>query len=242
MTMKVTMSIRGDAMIYQRDDMWNVTFITDECHKLNLSADGAAANSLRVAGITRYLTVKPENPTSTKRDTGTDFDKIMNLNSPQLHGLDASGKSNLFTRQNSGPGRELVHMTVPIGVVSGETLVDYWYADYPGGQHIPFEKKVARVIKIKFELKEGSGLSIELKDDQGSQTFDYKYAEKLELDFDNDCHETGMENDFLHYYDWVCDKRSTPVKQIQFIAGKQTQTESATLNCDPVSGWPDLGG
>lgn len=242
MTMKVTISIRGDAMIYERNDAWNVTFITDECHKLNFSADGAAANSLRVEGMTRFIAVKPKAPVSTNRGVGVDFDKIMNLNHPSLHGVDANGKSNLLTMANSGPGRELVHMTVPIGTASGETLVDYWYAEHPDGQRKPFDHKVARVIKIAFELNEDAGLAIEVQDKSDSQTFEYGYAKRLELEFDNDCQGTSIENDFLHYYDWVRDKRSTPAKQIQFVAGKQTPLETATLNCDPIAGWPDLGG
>lgn len=244
MTMKVTMSIKGDAMIYERNDVWNVAFITDDCHKLNFSADGAAPSSLRVAGVTRYLTVKPENPTSDIREPGTNFDKILNMNSDKLHGL-TDGKSNLVTEQNSPPGRELVHMTVPVGVVSSENFVDYWYAEYPGGQQHDFDHKVARIIKIDFELAENSGLSIELKDEHGSQTFNYAPKENLDLEFDNDCQAVSTEDDFLHYYDWVYDKRDTPAKKIRFIAGKKSTSsapESVTGNCDPVSGWPDLGG
>lgn len=241
MTMKVTMSIKGDAIIYEKNDAWNVTFITDECHKLNFSADGVLVGSLRKAGVTRSLIVTPENPTSPKREMGTDFDKILNLNHHSLHGLN-SGKSNLAFEQNSGSGRELIHMTVPVGTATGENLFPYWYAEYPNGQRYDLDHDVARTIKITFELNDGAGLKIELTDPSGTQTYEYAHKKNLDLDFNNDCQETSIENDFLHYYDWVRDKRSTPTHSIRFTAGKRyppgSAPMSATLNCDPTSVWP----
>lgn len=245
MSMKVTIRIKGDAMIYEESDAWHITYITDDCHKLKFSADGALVDTLRSPGVVRYVTIDPANPVAKSRVWGATADNILNLNHHQLHGLD-NGQSNLFTVAKSPAGRELVHMTIPFGEVTSENFVSYWCKEYPDGKKEDVDHKVARVIKISFELDEGPGLSLTVKDESGAKTYSYPHKKTLDLEFDNDCNAAGTEDDFLHYYDWVTDKRSTAAKQIRFIAGKifpgGAVPESSTFNCDPTSMRPSPGG
>ncbi|GEM_PF-5910766 len=236
--MKVKITINGDAMIYERNDAWNVTFITDEYHKLDFWADGVLVDSLRRAGVTRNLSIITGS--SSPRKQGDDFDKILDMNHHSLHGLDSLGNSNLIAKQNSGPDRELIHMTVPVGTVSGNNLVEYWYAEYPGGTKHDLDQKVAREIKIVFVVEDESSVKVELSDP--SKTYEYPSQSTLDLLFDNDCEGLSTEDDFLHYYDWVSDKRSTSTHQIRFITGKKAapgaSPETSTGNCDPTSVMP----
>lgn len=246
MPMKVNMKIRGDAMIYEAKGAWHVTFITDSCHKLNLSVDGGAPVSLRSPGVTRFVSVVPYNPVDGSRTFGPKSGSILNVSDPKLHGKSGSD-SNLYTMQSSPSDRELIHLTIPIGKVDGaDHVADYWYKEYPNGVKKFLGQETATTVTVQFELNQGQGLGMIISDKNGSSAENYRYKSRLVMEFDNDCAGTGSTEDFLHYYDWICDKRSNAHSQIRFVAGKAgakagkkgSTILSATGNCDPVGSWP----
>ncbi len=250
MTLAVTLDIAGDAIIYEKDLVWNIVFITDADHTIKVYRNGSTIPAIELADRTRPLTMylKPVNPATMARGRGKGFASILNLNDSDLHGLDAKGQSNLNAKPNSSNGRHYVHLRVPVGTLGGEDMVpDYWIAEYPDGAATAHGHEVAKVARLTFQLNDGGKVAILAKDENGPELISWGESTSgdIHLLFDNDCHLPGNRSDFLNYYDWVTDKSVFPPGSRQFTAGKLHSSfakgaplESKMMgrdgNCDPV--------
>ena len=250
MTLAVTLDIAGDAIIYEKDSVWNVVFITDEDHTIKVYSNGSTKPDIELADMNRPLAMylNPVRPVSLNRGRGKGFASILNLNDSDLHGLDANGRSNLNIKPNPSNGRQYVHVRVPVGTLGGEAMVpDYWIAEHPNGSANAHGHEVAKIARLTFQLNDGGKIAIHLKDENGPvlKSWVESKAGDIHLLFDNDCHSSGNRSDFLNYYDWVTDKSVFPLGNKRFIAGKlhSSFTKGTSLepkmmgrdgNCDPV--------
>lgn len=250
MALAVTLDIAGDAIIYEKDSVWNVVFITDKVHKLKVYKIGSTEPDIELADANQSLAMylNPVGPVSLTRGRGRGFASILNLNDSDLHGLDANGRSNLNIKPNPSNGRQYVHLRVPVGTLGGEDMVpDYWIAENPDGAVIAHGHEVAKIARLTFQLNDGGKIAIHLKDENGPvlKSWGENKAGDIHLLFDNDCHSSGDRDDFLNYYDWVTDKSVFPPGSRQFIAGKlhnlftkgaplETKMMGRDGNCDPV--------
>ncbi len=250
MTIAVTIDIGGDAIIYEKNRVWNIVFITDKDHMVKVYNNGPTKPDIELADANRptKLYFKPTGAATMTRSHGRGYDSILNLNDSDLHGSDAMGKSNLNEMPTPAGGRQYVHLEIPIGVLGGESPApDYWIAEYPGGVPAAHGHAVAKLARLTFSLNDGGRVAIHEKDENGREVMSWaaSKAGDIHLLFDNDCHLPGNRNDFLNYYDWVTDKSGFPPGTRKFIAGKLHSkfAKGAPLdekmmgrdgNCDPV--------
>jgi hypothetical protein len=242
MPMTVNFIIRGSAICYL-DNAWRVIFITDETHPVNFAHNSTSApkiDTLRVPKTDRDIFIfvdKPVNPTPGK---GPNFDDILNMAAEYMH-----GHPKVKVKKTPSPGREIITMTLPVGILDRKDLTPRNYyieqvTPIPTGK-IDLGRKVASSIKINMKLNRGSGMSMVIQE-RGEPTtlltFPYRDGFTLNLNFDNDCgQDCKTENDFGMYYDWVKD-----IGEIRrFSAGKLDVAVSLQGNCDPVSIDPPPG-
>jgi hypothetical protein len=250
MPMKVTARFNGDVVIYDKNGLWNFVFITDQDHIVELSANGSSVTSgrgLRRPGVNRHLFLLPDQAVGSGRRRGTNFGDILNAN--EIHGVDSAGNSNLLAYQASPGNRELMHLSIPLGTVDAgpDVVCDYWFESYPNGTRICRGRRTAQTVVLSFSLR--GGLTLVMSDNGGTSSIPWpNTSSPLDLHFDNDCHQghSGRE-DFLNYYDWIHDKRSSSSR---YLAGKvicKTLKNGKTRrspegNCDPVVIDPEIGG
>lgn len=250
MAIAVTLDIAGDAIIYEKDAVWNVVFITDKDHTVKVYSNGSTKPDAELADLNRPLAMymRPVSPVMLTRGRGRGFASILNFNDTDLHRLDAHGRSNLNVKPNPSDGRQYVHLKVPIGTLGGEDMVpDYWIAEYPNGAAAAHGHEVAKIARLTFQLNDGGKVAILFGDENGPEmtSWSESKAGDIHLLFDNDCHLPGDRSDFLNYYDWVTDKSVIPPGSRRYTAGKlhNTFAKGAPLeakmmgrdgNCDPV--------
>lgn len=230
--MKIKILISGDAICYLKDNFWNIVFISDENHRVVFLHDAKVPQllALRKAGKDRFITFFTDDPTLPAPTKGTDFSKILNM------AADIHGNGKLKVKRTFEPGREIISMMIPTGVLDVNTLTDEEYyieqisPVHNKKQHLG--RRVASSIKLELTLNGGRGLSMLIQDSEGALTLSFPYGEDLNLTFTNYCGGGGSTfNDFILYYDWLKDIGNENKK---FIAGQIINIFIPDGNCDPV--------
>jgi hypothetical protein len=241
MSMTVNITFSGDVIVYFKDAVWNFIMITDKDHVAQMSYSSLQPfpNGLRTPGQKfRKLSLNSKFLSATNSvSEGPQYNNILNMSASYLHGVDASGKSNISVGQASGQQREIIHLTFETGQIDGDSLLnDYWIEDLSTGKVANVGKATAQQVKLTFTIDKGRDAVLTLDDDGSSSTLQSWIYDPagLQLTFDNGCHATGNRADFLHFYDWVYDIRDGQM----FLAGKPgtgaMAVESLQGNCDPM--------
>src|SRR5687767_2566843 len=92
MPTQVTILVRGLAVCFHRDEVWNVVFVCDEVHPLDLEYSdfaGPKKAALREAGRDLDANLAAKGFTSAGGTYGQDFDRIFNFAEEYAHGRDA---------------------------------------------------------------------------------------------------------------------------------------------------------
>lgn len=237
MPMNVTIRIKGDAVIYDKNDLWNIVFITDKDHLAYLKVNNGRRTQLRVEDVNRHITLLPYKPLDQTRTCDPQY--ILNLN--DLHGTTSGGNSKITLWHKKKKGRELIHLLCPIGSLSAGTefAAGYWYYELNRKAETSNEisHKVARDVKLTFTLDDRLGVIT--SDQNGSKYEELPYTNgNVDMEFDNDCQTAGTLTDFLHYYDWVHEKNSERrfvAGKIEFKKGKDgDRVKGRMSNCDPL--------
>ena len=263
MSMDVSILLIGDVILYLKDNLWNIVFITDADHTANVSVFGSSSTPypLRPSTTLRMISLTTNDPNVGVPSYGQDYLNILNMHERQLHYAPA-GTNNLVVSHKPAAGREAIHMTMPFGVAAGERpFCQYWIADAaPSSPQNLRPLPAASAVSINFSIGAGCEFDMRVNDLTAGTPFPaWKAVDgtKLTLVFDNNCHGgSGSNKDFLRYYDWIQDKRGPGH---QFIAGKVdpkcgTAFERSELsefldhimsgplgNCDPVDIIPPPG-
>lgn len=240
--MEFRMTLRGDVIIYEKDDFWNFVFVTDTQHTVKYEI-GGVSKELRVENQDRKLILELRGADHVKRTVGAAYQNIFNMADEKLHGK-TNGNANLVIQRSSPPHREIVHLKVGIGEVDGASLCsDYIYSRFPDGGEYEIGYETAREATLAFPMRavssspptvvllEGGNPNpiAEWPDSNGSTT----------VTLDNDCGGTGSKEDFLRYYDWV---RDTSEPRKFYLARKPWDCKddsskalmSVEGNCDPT--------
>ncbi len=227
--MQVEIVVEGSALLYFKKGLWNVVFITDSCHNVKFSnPDGSGV--YEPLARDKYPRLIDFTAAGTAPAVGPDpkvVDQFLNMSDKRLHGEQPSGKfSNLIVRPDANNGRQFVAMRVPYGSMDtmGVFSKPYYYAPYGEFIRRPLGKGVAKKFLIRFEVTDDKGLDMTIRDGVADITTNFpQRTDKLVLTFDNECLEWMPYNDFIHFYDWIYDERSTnPKYPIRFLAGEDT--------------------
>lgn len=231
--MKIKILINGDAICYLKDNFWNIVFISDENHRVVFLHDAKVPQllALRKVGKDRFITLFADDPTLPAPTRGADFSKILNM------AADIHGNGKLKIGRSYEPGREIISMMIPTGVLDANTLTDEEYyieqisPVHNKKQHLG--RQAASSIKLEMTLNSGRGLSMLIQDSEGASTLSFPFGEDLNLTFNNHCSGgCSTFNDFILYYDWLKDADDVNRK---FVAGQSINTFSPLHgNCDPV--------
>lgn len=255
--MQVTIAVKGQCIVYFKDRVWNVVFVTDKCHQVLFSTDPAVPNRvdkeiLARKTVPRIITFSGGNAKEATGPAGTGaLDELLNLSMQHLHEEDsipaANGdrRSNLLVKPQSLNGRHYIHMKVPYGSLGATwpddgDMPEYFVEEVGTGVPQTLGRSVASGIEITFDIDDASDLKMTIVDSQ-SGSDDRYYSGKADhtLTFNNDCEEPNPKvNDFLNIYDWVFDKPSGGTRK--FVAGKLRKIgyepkKSLTGDCDPVA-------
>ena len=257
--MKVLINVVGSAIVYYErgKSTWHVVFITDSCHDVQFFAPNASKSvPLAKPGIPPKITFTADGALPASRPDANIVEEFLNMSSFFMHGARSSELSNLDVVPNSTQGRSYVHMSIPYGHlrVAEYCKDEYVVEDVISTIKIPLKRVVASEFAITFDVPDPGALAMTIKDSDGTQTNTYSAKPILRMRFDNFCSTKELENDFINYYDWLLDSRSTPTRQIRFLAGKEGAHEAESEkfdgpgekkgvqgNCDPVIVEPPPG-
>jgi len=226
--MKVRVVVSGDCIINRQPYGWEIIAITDTNHAANLWINGRNPlnQDMRLAGKLRTVTFEPNEAVELTTDPGRLWDKLLNISGSRFHGVDAtSRKSNIKGEWRKTGRNDIVRMVIPIGLAQVVTDVpDYWFCTAnPLGQLQFVGHPVATSVSITFNLKPGDGVNLRIMDDGGSASHHIPFTDGTTVDafFSNDCGGGSHSvTDFLRYYEWMRDQRTSGENELQFIAGK----------------------
>lgn len=255
--MKVTIDIKGNAIVYSKGNWWHIVLITDESHRALISDNlfletPNLPKSVKPDSGVRNMTVALQLDPLDPRDPtvpvfGSGIDNILNMHNDALHGT-ANGDAVLVETGTAGPGRQIVHIRVPLGTLSsnGRTR-DYWITRESRGNpaepldHYP--KPVAEYVTIEFELRPFAGPALALRSDKKTDRVKEigwdSNTNGINILIDNDCHGENCKqtNDFANYYDWLYDpsgKRFLAGK-VKKLVKKARDVRGESGNCEPVT-------
>ena len=136
MPTKIKISLMGSIAVYDDGTNWNLVFITDHDHRFIISdLDGDHPDqTIRMTGKNRHLSLVAGDVGNPQRSYSQNAQRFgLNMSADYLHDFDkVTKKSNLNRADSPGPGRELVRVTVPYGVIDcpvcpgPDCAPDYW--------------------------------------------------------------------------------------------------------------------
>jgi len=245
----VMILVRGLAVCFHRDEVWNVVFVCDDVHPLDVQytdSSGPKKVTLHEAGRDLDANLAGEGFTSVGGPFGQDFDRIFNFAAEYAHG--AGAKLVIKRRRRI---TDLVWLKVPGANLSASdfTTREYYVQEMLSYRGSPVEiiPRVATELAVKFEVNDE--LRIDLIDPA-----DANYAKSIKpvasggsitIEFNNDCGSRCTHNDFLDLYELLFEDPGDR----QFAAGQVKQPSSAEVtlysadqgNCDPTTVEPPPG-
>ncbi|MGB5015563.1 MAG: hypothetical protein WBO68_16190 [Pyrinomonadaceae bacterium] len=228
MAMNVKIDVEGSVILYLKNDVWNLIFVTETCHNLKFT-DPTMANPPEPLAKTNYPITIDFTASGTVQRAEWGIDELpyfMNMNDARLHGRGFTGQGFLVVDPKSHNNCQWVHVKVPFGVVkhSQTTTTDYYYRGYNDLGARDWIDPVTKGFTIEFDVKDGETLTMTSSDPLEAKPREYTAnVPSLTLKFDNDCKNRIGYNDFVHFYDWVFDTRSPSRDEpIMFVAGKKS--------------------
>ncbi len=244
MSMTVEIHIKGLALCYARDDVWNVVFICDDVHTLDFTEvdSGNTSVPLHKTGKDRNVSFNIGSSPISNPVKGANFDSIFNLRADYAH-----DKTEL--KMNRTGNTDIVWLKIPSATLDTAELTPrkYFVQEAKLGFPVRIIDQIAHDIKATFEITDGSNLGVSINDQEETIEMSFKYQDgkTLKLEFDNDCGDNCRENDFIYVYDVI-----EAVDGKKYVAGQIKNTNvvfsdangknknvilsAETGNCDPI--------
>ncbi len=258
MPTEIRIQVDGAVILYIREGVWNLVFITEWCHPVEFHDPINRPHRVILAGTTgnRLIRFSTDGDyPSAGRLNPEIVHEFVNLADPRLHG---SGNLEVVSfRPPSRPvppryPRNYVHMTIPYGELSilRHSSKSYCVRDIKSNC-LQWEPSPAEAFEISFTLPDSSTLHMDVDEVGDSPLMPRRsYSQSTSdiiLTIDNRCHKEMGYNDSEHVYDWVKDKRGDrrfewgdcmyvcPDSVTDFIGlGMSPAMFSRDGNCDPV--------
>lgn len=228
MAMNVNVGVIGSSMVYFKNGVWNIVFITDTCHlaKFANPDTGGGLQPLAKSGYPRTIEFKANNtPAATGWDPA-EAAKFVNMSDARMHGQLNATESNLRISPTSRYGRQWVHMKIPYGTVTavGPMSDEYYYKRYGAYNRRWLMDEAATMFSLSFRVPANNPLDLVITDPLNPTPIHFNYRNgNLDLIFNSYCPIVKSYNDYVHHYDWVFDRNSPSESEpIWFLCGEVT--------------------
>ena len=220
--MIVNINVKGSCILYLENNIWNVVFITDDCHDVRFK-DPIDTKERPLGKSDRQRQIEFVSSGSAASSNPIGFSDFFNLADYHNNGLRINPKPDC--------GRQYIEMKIPYGtlVAGSRRHKEYLIWEIGTGQPIRTGKYPATRFTIRFDS--ASDVEMILDDMYGIEKRTYRNnMPVLDLDFDNFCDISQGYNDFIHVYDWIEDARDSSKR---FLAGTEDAKFEDPGGCPP---------
>ncbi len=224
--MNITVGVIGSSMVYFKDGFWNVVFISDTCHVVNLAGPhtGGVYRPFARPQYHRNVLFRANGATPATGWDPAERDKFLNLSASYLHGSASGSESNLEEFPDPRYGHQRVHLKIPFGTVRAANSYgsEYYYQRVGTYSRIPMGKSMPNAFGISFVVPDGVPLTLAISDSTSPNPIVIPAdSGNVTLTFNNYCDICKGYNDFIHHDEWIRDRRSIGSSNpIQFVAGE----------------------